>query len=123
MCAYATRPVQSGQRVSDRTNAAVARYAAVVREVGASVGVPVLDMYSQVASLPPDRRAAWAYDGLHPGGEGQAMIAAAVLAALQSSPSLSGVLPGSLPMHWPPFNAIDPRNPGAALDPLLGGSS
>lgn len=80
-CCYV---LQTGQKSSDRTNDQVKLYAQAIRDVGAKQGVPVLDLHALVNALPADKKAAWAFDGLHPSPEGQTMVFNAIKDALDN---------------------------------------
>ncbi|KAF8057625.1 IAH1 [Scenedesmus sp. PABB004] len=109
----------NNRNASDRTNAQVAAYAAAVRAVSAGAGVPVLDVHAAVSALPAAQRAAWTYDGVHPSAEGQAMVFGLLKAALEGTPALAAVRPGSLPLHLPAYNQINATAPRATFDELF----
>ena len=97
------RGVDPSQR--DRDGETTATYADAARHVGERLGVPVLDAWSLVAA-----QAGWERellcDGLHDTPQGQALIASAVLDAIQQAwPHLA---PEAVAQDGPDFATVDP---------------
>ena len=102
-----------------RSNARHGQYAAAAAGVAREAGVALVDLYSLLQRQDGNWRSTMlADDGLHLSARGNKALADAVLKAIDERyPSLK---PYSLPLHFPEWRAVDPKNPAATFDRAYG---
>lgn len=110
---------QHNWATSDRTNAAVAEYAAGAREVAEQLGVPLLDIQSIFTQPGAPALKQLLNDGVHFGPPGQQLVAKSFLELTDSSPQLTAVKRAQMPIHYPRYDQIDSKNPGKTFQELF----
>jgi lysophospholipase L1-like esterase len=99
------------EALPDRTNEVTKLYAQACKEVAKEADVPVIDLWS-VFQQTQNWRQAYLCDGLHLTAGGNRIVFDELVNVLNG---ISFLRADKLPMDFPSFADIDPKNPGVAF--------